>query len=634
MGAVVTVNDLLDGHVQLDIKCLDRIYLNGYVPNLQVGGQVVIFMTHHLGLPIPSPAIMEKIGTQFRRSVRSFADLNEVPMVRFNKGDRKIEVMGRYLDAQAKTGRSGVAAIGVAQEYQNVFASTERSGINGLPWFSFTKADRRVTCFYFYRWDVDFGPGFIKVCAYFPYPVTVWVNGHEWAKRQASHAGIGFTELSNGFATCADPEGLQAICDRLGPRTIGDFFNHWMSRLPLPLTDPDRAAGYWWELSMRQIEVSRTLVFDAPRRARAFFEALVSDNLDIGRPDSVEFIFTGPRHLGAPFTLGCVPKTKIVTRDTDVTVNAFFKHSRVKQYLKDGRALRIETVVNSPDDLRCHRRLAHLDELQTKARDVNRRLLDTERVGQDCVLASPAFARVAQPSVTTDGRRAPALRFGDPRVMALLGALCISLNALGFTNRSLRAQVNHLLGAAYTINQMSYDLARLRLNGLIERYEHTNTYTVTPDGQRVAIFYTKVHNRLLRPLLAADQPPAPPELRTALATIDQHVHGYTDHARIAKALPETQDPRQSFNTKGTLVGGKGATGIGSATPAAYPGPKRVAVTRGAPRAPEVGRTCRGGRARRCARTHATTRGLGPCSPRHRRGSGGCSTSCAPTSRRS
>ena len=181
-------------------------------------------------------------------------------------------------------------------------------------------------------------------------------------------------------------------------------------------------------------------------------------------------------------------------------MNAFFKHSRVKQYLKDGRALRIETVVNSPDDLRCHRRLAHLDELQTKARDVNRRLLDTERVGQGCVLASPAFERVAQSTLTEDGRRSPALRFGDPRVMALLGALCIGLNALGFTNRSLRAQVSHLLGVAYTVNQMSYDLARLRLNGLIERRPHTNTYDLTPDGQRVAIFYTKVHDRLLRPL--------------------------------------------------------------------------------------------------------------------------------------
>jgi hypothetical protein len=287
---------------------------------------------------------------------------------------------------------------------------------------------------------------------------------------------------------------------------------------------------------MRQIEVSRTLVFDAPRRARAFFEALVTDNLDLGRPGSVELIFTG-RHerRGRPRKEPLVFKTKVVTRDTDVTINAFYKHSRVKQYLKDGRALRIETVVNSPNDLRCQRRLRNLDELQAKARDVNARLLDTERVGQGCVLASPAFERVALPSVTAGGRRAPALRFGDPRVMALLGALCAGLSALGFTHRSLRARVSHLLGAAYTTNQMSYDLARLRLNGLIERLEHTNTYVPTSEGQRIAVFYTKLHDRLLRPLLAANAPPAPPELRRALATIDCHIRGYIDNARLEKA---------------------------------------------------------------------------------------------------
>ena len=493
-------------------------------------------MTAHLGNPIPSPAIMEKIGTAFRSSVRSFAEANHIPVVRFSKGDRKIDVMRPYLTRQAKTGRSGVAAIGIAQEFQNVFAATRRERNNGIPWFSFTKADRRVLCFYFYLWDTDFGPAFIKICSYFPYPMKVWVNGHEWAKRQALAAGIGFTALSNGFAATDDPEGLQAICDRLGPGTIKVFFERWMSRLPLPLTDADRDAGYRWELSMRQIEISRTMVFDAPRRARAFFEALVTDNLDLGRPDSVELIFHGPRRLGRPPKLDCVPKTKIVTRDTEVTVNAFYKHSRIKQYLKDGRALRIETVINSPDDLRCHRRLPHLDELQVKARAVNQRMLDTERVGQSCVLASPAFERVALPTLTADGRRAPALRFGDPRVMALVGALCVSLNAVvGFTNRSLRARVTDLLGVGYTMNQMSYDLARLRRNGLIERLPHTNTYIPTDDGQRVAIFYTKVHDRLLRPLLAANTPPAPPDLRQALKTIDQHVRDYVDTARLTVA---------------------------------------------------------------------------------------------------
>jgi len=127
------------------------------------------------------------------------------------------------------------------------------------------------------------------------------------------------------------------------------------------------------------------------------------------------------------------------------------------------------------------------------------------------------------------------MRFGDPRVMALFGALCISLNALAFTNRSLRAQVSRLFGVPYTVNQMSYDLGRLRLNGLIDRIPDSNTYVLTAEGQRVAIFYTKVHIQLLRPLLAGNQPPAPTELRTALRTIDHQVRSYIDHARLGKA---------------------------------------------------------------------------------------------------
>ncbi|CAN5764810.1 hypothetical protein BH20ACT6_BH20ACT6_10290 [soil metagenome] len=526
----VTVNDVLDGHVALDLECLDRIYLNGYVPNLQVPGQVVVFLTRHLGFPIPSPAIFDRIGGRFRRAVASYAQNNDIPVVRFAKGDRKIEVMRPHLLRAAATGRSQVAAIGVAQEFAPVFTGTQRERADGaVPWFSFAKADRRVTCYYFYLWDEDFGPAFVKVCAYFPYPMKIWCNGHEWAKRQASKAGLGFSELSNGFAATQDPAALQEICDRLGPGQLRVFCERWWSRLPLPLTATDRAAGYWWDISMRQVEVSRTIVFDAPRHGRAFFEALVADNLDVGRPDQVELIF-GRRVLATtPGTFA----TRVLTRGVDVTVNAYYKHSRIKQYLKDGRALRIETVVNSPTDLGVLRRLEHLDELQAKARDVNRRLLDTERVGQGCVLASPAFERVASPSIV-DGQRAPALRFGDPRVMALVGALVITINAVtGFTNRSLRAQVSQLLGVDYTQHQMTYDLRRLRLKGLIRRLPHSNTYVLTPDGIRVAIFYTKVHNRLLRPLVAANAPPAPLELRQALRTINRHVENYTNHARIA-----------------------------------------------------------------------------------------------------
>ena len=225
-----------------------------------------------------------------------------------------------------------------------------------------------------------------------------------------------------------------------------------------------------------------------PRHARGFFEALVADNLDIGRPDTIEIIFDrqirgGQRATGGEF------KTKVITRGTEVTVNAFYKHSRIKQYLKDGRALRIETVINDTDDLGCQRRLHNLP--RTAGQGPCRQPLaccDAERVGQGCVLASPAFERIAHPTVTADGRRATALRFGDPRVQALAGALCVSLHAVtGITNRSLRALMTGLLGAAYSMTQASYDLARLRRNGLITRrpaHQHLRPHRRRPRASR------------------------------------------------------------------------------------------------------------------------------------------------------
>ncbi len=532
----VTVNDVLDGHVALDLDCLDRLYLHGYLAQLQVGGQVTRFLSHR-GDPVPSPACLQQIGDAFRRRVASFAEANHIPVVPLKAADRNIEVMQPYLDKAAATGRSQVAAIGVAQEPQRVFIARQRdTGPGKCPQFSFDKKDRRVTVYYFYLWDAGgFGPAFIKVCTYCPWPMKIWVNGHEWAKQQARKIGFSFTELSNGFASAEDPAVLQKICDALQPGTINVFFQRWLSRLPLPLGTAGQDAGYWWELSMAQVEVSRTIVFTQPRYARAFFEALVTDTLDLGRPDTVEIIFGRRIVNGKQRATQGTFKTKVITRGVDVTINAFYRHSRIKQYLKDGRALRIETVINSPTDLRIGRRLHNLGELQDAARAINTRLLHTERAGQGCVLANPVFERIAHPSVTADGRRATAMRFGDSRVQALAGALCVTVGAVtGITNRSLRALMTGLLGRPYSMAQASYDLARLARNQLITRRPHANTYDLTPDGLAFAIFYTKVHDRVLAPLFAAG-PPQAPELRAALHAIQQVIDDRLASARLPAA---------------------------------------------------------------------------------------------------
>jgi hypothetical protein len=166
---VVTVNDVLDGHTVLDISCLDRLYLSGFVQKLQTPGGVVYFLHQHRGMPIASPAVFEQIGSRFRDGMRRFAEANHIPVVRFRRDDRKVEVMRPYLDRAAGTGRSQVAAIGVAQEFAPVWTARKRDTDPAKPpQFSFTKQQRRVTVFYVYVWDDDFGPAFIKLCAYFP----------------------------------------------------------------------------------------------------------------------------------------------------------------------------------------------------------------------------------------------------------------------------------------------------------------------------------------------------------------------------------------------------------------------------------------------------------------------------------
>lgn len=537
MTSVVNVNEVLDGHVALEVECVDRLYLNAYVPNLQVGGQVVRFLHDHLGNPVPSPALFEKIGNRFRREVKHFAAEHAIPVLGLKKpdrsrwDDRKLDHVRPYLDRAERDGCFGVVAIVAAQEFQWVFSAKNRSKTPGFANFEFVKEQRRVGTYYFYVLDGEFGPGFIKICTYFPYPAKVWLNGHEWAKRQADREGLAYTALANGFATCAAPPALQVICDRLGPGDVQGFFDRWMAVIPTPLTDTDRAAGYWWELSMRQVEVSRTLVFDDPRRARGFFESLVADNIGIGRPEQVAVVFARRVQKNTPGMF----RTRVFGPGTDVRMDFTYKHSRVKQYLKEGRALRIETVINKPWDIGIRSRLEHLPELVAKARGVNRRLLMIERAGQGCAIGSALFERTHQP-YNCEGQRTGAFRFGDIRAMALAGALAVFVHAVtGFTNRSLRGLVAGLLGTDYTANQMTYDLRRLRLHGLIQRIPRTNTYTTTPDGIRVAVFYTKLHSRLLRPLLAADQPPAPLELRRALTTIDHAVTDYLTNARLGAA---------------------------------------------------------------------------------------------------
>jgi len=399
----------------------------------------------------------------------------------------------------------------------------------------FSRQSVFVNHYYFYFEDRDWGPGFLKVGSYAPYPVKLCLNGHEWAKQQLRHEGIAFESLDNGFLSCDESARLQAICDRLGPEDVQACFDRWSHTVPWPLAPAHRAAGYEHRLSIWQIETSLTQVFDRPVYGRQFFDEVIREHLDLGRPDRVSALFPQrlTRRTPAP---AHGYRTRVFVAGVEPSLHVDFKRSHVKQYFKEQRALRTETTINDPRDVGSNKALRNLAYLRSVGEAVNQRLLDAETLSHNCLLSDSSFERLQRP-VSRNGQRCPALRFGDRRVLALLHALCgFAHLPAGFRHRHLRPQVAALLGdPGYGANQMTYDLRRLRYRGLITRIQGTHLYVLTTYGLKVAFFCAKLYLRILRPAWAAVESTVrtmPHRLQQAFQRLTRELDRLIQHAQL------------------------------------------------------------------------------------------------------
>ena len=356
-----SVADVLTDPVVFEVECIDRMYLNVYVPGLQYEAGLVAYVHQQLGLPIASTAPLGKVSDGFSAALRRFAGQEGVPWVEFIKGQRKDDIMHEHLAGfEAEERTEGVLFIGRAQEKTSLFRTERRRDAEGksYPWI--VRSSGVVNHFYIYAVDADFGPFFLKFCSYFPYNARLCLNGHEGAKRQAAKAGIGFTALDNGFATVTDPGAVQAICARLGPEQITALLDKWLAILPNPFTAADRAAGYRYELSILQAEFSLTQVLDRPVTGRVFFEQVIRDNLDAGRPDQVALIFDRRIHRGRKRATPGPFRTRVITDGVTPSLHLDYEHTKIKQYHKEGRALRTETTINYTGDFAIGKRLTNL----------------------------------------------------------------------------------------------------------------------------------------------------------------------------------------------------------------------------------------------------------------------------------
>lgn len=534
-----SVSEVLADHVVFEVECIDRMYLNVFVPQLQRTGQVVGFLRRHRRAPIASTALVAPMSKQFVADIAGFARTQQVPVVHFAKGQRKDDVMHEHL--ATFTGTDEIVFIGVAQEKAHVFGTERRHNpVTGAPYPWIVTSTAVVNHYYFYGVDDDFGPFFLKFCSYFPYTARLCINGNEYAKRQAAKAGIGFTALDNGFAgfdNPADVAAVQQICDGLTEDRIDALLRKWLSRLPHPYSPQDRAAGYRYDLSVLQAEFSLTQMLDAPVSGRVFFEQVIRDNLDLGRPDRVQLIFNRRiRNAKKSPTPGRF-RTRVITQQVTPSLYMDYKHTTIKQYHKEGRALRTETTINDTYDFTIGRRLTNLPALPEIGFSANRRLLDVQRLSHDPADGATALSDITDPVHTAAGQRVAGMRFTDPRVQALLSVLCMfRLLPRGFTNRDLREHLEPLLGrpgGSLTTGQATYDLRRLRHHGLIERIPHSHRYRVTADGHRTALFLVRAHHRLLADGLAELADHTPTRLRAASNAYDRAIDNLLTRAGLA-----------------------------------------------------------------------------------------------------
>jgi hypothetical protein len=540
MGTVAT---LLAEHVSFRCTSVDRIGIRGYIPALQYEGGVVKFLLNR-GNNIPSPAALNRNRERLVADLDALVTTSGVPVVRFRRGESKEDIARPFQDEAAADGRSGLVLVGKAQERTSAWRGfVDRSHAAhrpNHPHIAWRRQSSVPDYWYLYFWDAEWGPAFLSLCSYAPYPLWCCANGHEWAKRQLAKAGIGFKALDNGLRAVEDPVAAHRICARLGAGHVRDLLRRMTAVMPDPLTLEDRRAGFDWSFSIAQLEVSDTAVFDQPRRARAWFEAAIAGHLDLGRPDRVSLVVNrkvvnrGRRKTPGRFA------TEVITRDVAPQLQIRYKSSKAKAYLKEGRALRVETTVNNPDDFALHKTLTagNWRALRRLGAGTNARFLAAIGEGQAGLPDLATLESVVLPSVH-DRQRAPGLRFGEPRVMALLASIAAFAHVIGgLTNRSLRTQMEVLWRPGYTSAQASYDLRRLRLKGFVERIEGTNTYRATPHGLRIAAFFTQLAARVVVPTLTElaglgrPRPPAPRPLTVAWRSYERELGRLLRTARL------------------------------------------------------------------------------------------------------
>ena len=482
--------------------CFDRIVIHGYLSALSRPEQVVHFFRQIVGVPAVSKDILSQRTADYQSWVEAFARNHNTPIEWGEKGVRKEDYVLPWLRRIANKNAYGVYFIFKSMEQGPTFRISMPQYPTKDPHYRILAHQRsRFTHYYFYIRDETLGPMVMRVASFFPFQTTYYLNGHSFIEQELNRAQVGFRKNDNAFLAIDDVAALQAAADRLSPEIIRKRLDYWTLVLGPKFSAKERKQLNLSRFyAIAQIEYCRNFIFKRNFPIHKLFERSCELGLWRLTADKIATIF-GTR-------LNRRMRGKLATVIDQIehghhVFRAYFKHAVLKQYEKFSTFLRNELCSNNLTDFGLRKGLDHLDEVRQTFQTITSRFAGFQAQWLNVHVDFPLLQRIALP-ITIGSVRYPGIRIYDARVIRLFEVLLHGgTHVGGWTAKQIHQAVLttfHLSEQAYGLNQLRYDLRKLKGHGLIARDGSRYAYRLTAKGVQVALLFLFFHKRLCGPI--------------------------------------------------------------------------------------------------------------------------------------
>ena len=487
--------DSIDWHY----RCFDRILLNGLIQPFQQPERVVGFFNTYRQLYPVTRYTLRSISDEFQRWVKERAAKRNIPILDAPNG-RRDEFVDPYFES-AKP--DAVVVILKAREPARIMIAIGDKAANR---WHLQIAKRWVVQYNFYINDRNWGRIFVRMCPYLPFSARICLNQHHWLANRLRESGIRFKQLANAFLKCAAPDRLQAIANSLGSRDLLTCGQKWLAYLTPFFSAREREeAGCRHRLFFSQVEFCDNLIFRRRSALDNLGERLLDANRTIGQPKKITMIF------GRKITKHYRGKLQTEIEDMDfpnLVIRSHYGNGFIKQYVRDHLILRTESASNNVKDYGVNKSVGNLPVLRERLSAINDNYLNVQQDILETFVDRGQLRKLAEPTITSSGKRIPGLKLDHPRQLALMHALVRFAHiAAGntFTTAELHPAVIEALGCApehYTLASLRYDLSKLRAKGLVAKLPNSRRYQLLPHGYSICLVFLKFFERIYAPLTA------------------------------------------------------------------------------------------------------------------------------------